>query len=442
LRIACAALSRLEEAVILNSQATIDFGDGQRTASLDKLKNARDELEKAVARAKEAEDYLQKAAPKSGPQPLVVLRVGAMSHARRASLLLSQSRALATEDAGRKQGLVTESLNECEAAYGLREAARRNSDTADERGNLAGQAGQCGEMFEQQNNVAKARQYYERQLDLRRGLLAINSDDGVDADQTRRRFESALIDAGYLERTQGDKQTAVAEIDECVKDAEDLVTRAPRPINYHALFYCYAQRGYLARDLDQYGDMRDYFRNAVSSLLEAHRDPALEGVLHEMIASWRRIAEADVKLVDVVDALESDEHAVELARSLYGQRQDDEARDDLIDALGGDSFTLVLNRKFAKAVEAAEEALALNPATKLATKAVKVTDDDWIKVNRAHGLWLQGRKAEAEAIYAELKGSVGRDILNDFGLFLKINVVTADDVKHIQALVGAPGPAK
>jgi hypothetical protein len=32
--------------------------------------------------------------------------------------------------------------------------------------------------------------------------------------------------------------------------------------------------------------------------------------------------------------------------------------------------------------------------------------------------------------------------LNDFGLFLKINVVTADDVKHIQALVGAPGPAK
>jgi tetratricopeptide (TPR) repeat protein len=149
-----------------------------------------------------------------------------------------------------------------------------------------------------------------------------------------------------------------------------------------------------------------------------------------------------VKLVDVADALDSDEHAVELARSLYGQRQDDEAREDLIDALGGDSFTLVLNRQFAKAVEAAEEALALNPATKLATKAVKVSDADWIKINRAHGLWLQGRKAEAEGIYAELKGSVARDILNDFDLFLKIKVVTADDVKHIQALVGAPGPAK
>jgi tetratricopeptide (TPR) repeat protein len=273
-------------------------------------------------------------------------------------------------------------------------------------------------------------------------LLASSSDDGVASDEARRGLEAALIDVGYLERTQGDKQKAMAEIDECVKDAEDLVTRTPRPINYHSLFDCYAQRGYLARDLGQHRDMRDNFRNAVSSLLEAQRDPALEGVLHEMIVSWRRIAEADVKLVDVVDALESDEHAVELARTSYGQRQDDEARDDLIDALGGDSFTLVLNKQFAKAVEAAEEALALNPATKLATKAATVTDDDWIRINRAHGLWFQGRKTEAERIYAALKGSVGRDILNDFDLFLKIKLATADDVQHIQALVGTPAPTK
>jgi hypothetical protein len=442
LRVSCAALSRLEEAIILNSQATIDLAEGQRTASLDKLNTARAELDKAIARAKDAEDYAQKAAPQTGPQPLVVLRVGAMSHARRASLLLSRSGALAAADAARKQGLVAEALNECEAAYGLREAARKSSDTSDERGNLATQAAQCGQMFEDQKNVAKARQYYERQLDLRRGLVASSSDDGAVPDEARRSFESALIDAGFLERTQGDKQKALTHIDECVKDAEGLVTGAPRPINYHSLFYCYAQRGYLARDLDQYADMRDYFRNAVSSLLEAQQDSGLERVQHEMIVSWRRVAQADLKLLDVADALYSNDQAVDAARSAYAQRQGDEAREDLADALGGDSFSLVLNKRFAMAVDAAEEALGLNPATKMATKAVTVTDDDWIKINRAHGLWFQGRKAEAERVYTDLKGTRRNDVLNDFDLFLKIKLVTADDVKHIQALVAAPGPAK
>lgn len=442
LRMSCAALSMLEEAAILNSRATIELGDRRRTDSLDELRNARNELEKAAARAKDAEDYLQRAAPNASPQPLVILRVGAMSHARRAVLLLSQSRALAAEDAGRKQGLVAEALSECEAAYGLRETARRNNDTSAERDYLASQAGQCGEMFEQQKSAAKARQYYERQVELRRGLVASRPADGVDADQARRQFESALIDAGYLERTQGDKHKAVTELDECVKDAEDLVTRAPRPINYHQLFYCYAQRGYLARDLNQYADMRDNFRKAVSSLLEAQGDPAFKQVPHEMVESWKRIAAADENLGDLVDELDSYEHAVDFARGLYRQRQDDEIRKDLIDALGGQSFALVLNRQFAKAVEVAEEALALNPATKFAGEAVKGSDNNWIKVNRAHGLWFEGRKAEAEKMYAELKDTRARDIVEDFDLFLKLKLVTAEEARHIQALVGAPGTTK
>ena len=435
-RISCAALSMLEEAAILSRQATVELADGLQTNSPATLKNARSDFEKAVSRAKDAEDYLQKAA-KDGPQPLVALRVGAKTHAQRASLLLTQSRALAAEDANRKQGLVTTALNECETAFGLREAALGGNDTREERGNLAAQASQCGGMFEQQKNVAKARQYYERQLDLRRGLLAGNSDDGVDADQARRSFEDALVAAGTLERTQGDRQKALAELDECIRDAEALVRDGPRPINYHSLYACYAQRGYLAKDLNQYSDTRAYFRYAVSSLLEAQRDPALERVLHELVVSWRRIAVADEKLGDFDDEIESDNRAVDLARDSYGQRQDDETRTDLIDALGGQSFALVLNRQFAKAVEAADAALALIPATKLETMAANASYVDWIKLNRAHGLWLQGQKAEAERIYTELKSSRRSDISDDFGVFLKRKLVTADDVKHIRELVGA-----
>jgi hypothetical protein len=98
----------------------------------------------------------------------------------------------------------------------------------------------------------------------------------------------------------------------------------------------------------------------------------------------------------------------------------------------------VLKRQFAQAVKVADEALTLIPATKLETTAVNASYADWVKLNRAHGLWFQEQKAEAERIYAELKSSRRSAILDDFDVFLKVKLVTADDVKHIRDLVGAP----
>ena len=179
LRVSCAALSRLEEAEVLGEQAKLEYDDGKQKNDAGKLKDAGSKLEQALSRAGEAEDFLRRASP-AGPQPLVVARVAAMIHARRASLLVSRSDALSQGDAGRKQGLIDEALNECEAAYGLREAARQKNDTPEERANLAKQAGQCAELFEQQNNVAKAQQYHDRQVELGRGLTASKPVDGLE----------------------------------------------------------------------------------------------------------------------------------------------------------------------------------------------------------------------------------------------------------------------
>jgi len=180
LRLSCAALSRLEEAMVVAQQAKLEYDDSKQTNDPDKLKDVGSKLEQALSREKEAQDFLQMAAPAAEPQPLVVARVAAMIHARRASLLVSRSDALSQGDAGRKQGLIDEALNECEAAYGLREAARQKNDTPEERKNLADQAVQCGEMFEQQKNAAKARQYHDRQVELGRGLTASKPVEGLE----------------------------------------------------------------------------------------------------------------------------------------------------------------------------------------------------------------------------------------------------------------------
>jgi hypothetical protein len=169
LRLACAALSRLEEAEVLAGQAKLESDDSRRTSDPDKLKDARSKLERALSRAEEAEHFLRRAAPAAAPQPLVVLRVDAQSHARRASLLLSESDTLAGEDAARRQGLIEQALSECEAAYKRREQARQANNTAEERQNLAMQAGWCSAMFAQQHNDAKAREYREREAALRGG---------------------------------------------------------------------------------------------------------------------------------------------------------------------------------------------------------------------------------------------------------------------------------
>ena len=64
-----------------------------------------------------------------------------------------------------------------------------------------------------------------------------------------------------------------------------------------------------------------------------------------------------------------------------------------IQAIGGLAYRLVLARDFARALEAADQAIALAP------------EKTWIHRNRAHALMFLGRADEARAIYLQNRGA-------------------------------------
>ena len=64
-----------------------------------------------------------------------------------------------------------------------------------------------------------------------------------------------------------------------------------------------------------------------------------------------------------------------------------------IEAIGGLAFNFVLAHNFAKALEAADEAISL------------ASDKIWFYGNRAHALMFLGRLDEARALYLQYRGT-------------------------------------
>ena len=64
-----------------------------------------------------------------------------------------------------------------------------------------------------------------------------------------------------------------------------------------------------------------------------------------------------------------------------------------IEAIGGLAYNFVLAHDFAKALEAADEAISL------------ATDKIWFYTNRAHALMFLGREDEARALYLQYRGT-------------------------------------
>jgi tetratricopeptide (TPR) repeat protein len=140
-------------------------------------------------------------------------------------------------------------LIEFEHAWEKAVAYLRLQDTVSTRNWVARYARRVAELYQDIHNVEQARLFYRHQLIARRELVPDESKPlTTDVERAKRDLASALIDLGFLERTQGDKSKAIESYMECVTSMEALVGKSSAPANQQTLGFCYAGLANSLRD--------------------------------------------------------------------------------------------------------------------------------------------------------------------------------------------------
>jgi len=139
-----------------------------------------------------------------------------------------------------------------------------------------------------------------------------------------------------------------------------------------------------------------------------------------------RISAVARELRDPDPMVDSAVERVEICRLRYASVQSDGNKSALVKALGSVSYGLLFVNRSTDALNAAKEALLLDPSAA------------WIETNRAHALLFLGRFDEAEAVYLEHQDKPLSDTRNfaeavkaDFVEFRKFGIDTPE-MKRIE----------
>jgi tetratricopeptide (TPR) repeat protein len=139
------------------------------------------------------------------------------------------------------------------------------------------------------------------------------------------------------------------------------------------------------------------------------------------------IASQKLAALDAAGVLAADQQRLAVARQIYAVIPTDTAKTTLAIALGSLSWAQVINKRGQDALNAAQEALGLDPTLL------------FLQTNRAHALLLLGRFNDAKAVYLDNKdkkfpnGKSFADVVrDDFATMRKFGIDTPD-MKRIEA---------
>jgi tetratricopeptide (TPR) repeat protein len=154
--------------------------------------------------------------------------------------ILLSARHRATDEPTKRRA-IDAALIEFEHAWEKAMAYLRLQDTVSTRNWIASYAARIGRLYEDIHKIEQARLFYHHQLDARRELVPDESKPfTIDVERAKRDLASALMDLGFLERTQGDKSKAIESYRGCVTSMEALVDKSSAPANQQSLGFCHA----------------------------------------------------------------------------------------------------------------------------------------------------------------------------------------------------------
>jgi tetratricopeptide (TPR) repeat protein len=148
----------------------------------------------------------------------------------------------------------------------------------------------------------------------------------------------------------------------------------------------------------------------------AGADPDNGGLQGDLSISYAKVGDVLLAQGDLADALKYYQNSFDILKALG------ENEEEAIGMLGSLAYKFTLASDFTKALETADEAIALAPDT---------DNKIWIDGNRAHALMLLGRADEARAIYLQYRGKTNvldeksweTVVLNDFAEMRKAGII-------------------
>jgi len=255
--------------------------------------------------------------------------------------------------------------------------------------------------------------------------LVISSPDSTDYQLqlsiSHERIGNVLVAAGKREEALAAYQKSLAIRDKlAATDPGNTEWQRDLSISYDKIGYDLEGQGNLPEALKSY---REAF--TLNKVL-ARRD--LANVQWQSDLSWVvvRISAVARELRDPDPMVDSAVERVEICRLRYASVQSDGNKSALVKALGSVSYGLLFVNRSTDALNAAKEALLLDPSAA------------WIETNRAHALLFLGRFDEAEAVYLEHQDKPLSDTRNfaeavkaDFVEFRKFGIDTPE-MKRIE----------
>ena len=265
---------------------------------------------------------------------------------------------------------------------------------------------------------------YQKSLAIRDKLTAAdpgNTEWQHDLSISHERIGDVLVAAGKREEALAAYQKSLAIADKlAATDPGNTEWQRDLSISYDKIGYDLEGQGNLPEALKSY---REAF--TLNKVL-ARRD--LANVQWQSDLSWVvvRISAVARELRDPDPMVDSAVERVEICRLRYASVQSDGNKSALVKALGSVSYGLLFVNRSTDALNAAKEALLLDPSAA------------WIETNRAHALLFLGRFDEAEAVYLEHQDKPLSDTRNfaeavkaDFVEFRKFGIDTPE-MKRIE----------
>ena len=256
--------------------------------------------------------------------------------------ILLSARDRATDEPS-KRSAIDAALIEFEHGWEKAVAYLRQQDSVSTRDWVASYAGYIAGLYQQIRNVEQARLFYRHQLIQRRELVPDESKPLTsDVERAKRDLASALMDLGFLERTQGDKSKAIESHRECVTSMEALVGKSSAPANQQLLGFCYAGLADSLRDDGKRAEAIANYQKALAiqeNLAAAEPgDADRQSALAYVYEKFARVLWTDGKYAEAVSNYQS---ALTLRENLATAQPDD--ADQQI-------YVAVAHRKFAGAL--------------------------------------------------------------------------------------------
>ncbi len=275
-----------------------------------------------------------------------------------------------------------------------RKLAAREVGNAETQRDLSVTLTELGDVKLKQGDLAGALAAYQESVDIRRKLAAHN----LGNDETQRDLSVALDKLGDVKQQQGDLQSALAAYQECLDIRRRLATRSPS--NTEAQRDLAAVLADVGDVLRAQGKLTDALQSDRDSLAIRQRlvqsNPGNAGWRRDVSASYNNIADVLQDQGKINDALASYRAALAILQALVEQDKSNanwrKGLEYSISGIGGVAFLLLPARDFKTALEAADQAISLEP------------NKIWLYTNRAHALMFLGRTDEARALYLKYRG--------------------------------------